>query len=128
LVEGVNGVGLLAIGVTPLEVTHTQLVGADTWQDIFGMGVYVHSEVERAVVTLDGVWALDGRGAGFANKSSDVTIKSSVANCHAPALVGDAGNAGDYAFADAGENVCGCRDAVETCKVLSVALVPPNPL
>jgi hypothetical protein len=127
LVEGVSGVGVMVMS-SEVDVKHTQLVGATLWRDFLGMGLYATGDQNgRSMVNLDEVWVVDGMGAGVANRSSDVSIGGSLIDCHAPALVGDNGEAGDFTFVDRGHNVCGCREEVAACKALSAALEAPEP-
>jgi len=94
----------------------------------FGDGVAAMSYFAPAATKLTAVLVDDSARAGVANFGTHVSLADSHIRCASVALNGEPLVDNDFAFDDAGGNLCGCPWADGACKVLSSGLTPPDPL
>jgi uncharacterized protein DUF1565 len=78
--------------------------------------------------TVTGLRILHSARAGVSVFGTTVSLKGLRVACAAFDLTSQAYDGGDPSFDDAGDNLCGCPDPVEPCKVITPDLVPPSPL
>jgi hypothetical protein len=94
----------------------------------FGDGVALTSSQDQAVVSIVGTIISDSARAGIANFGSNVSLEGSWITCAAFALTGQAYEGYDGVLDDRGDNLCGCPEPTEPCKLVTQELEPPSPL
>src|SRR5262249_51855213 len=96
----------------------------------YGDGIVAgcHSGDGPSHVTLAGDRIEESARAGLSNFGSFVALRSTAIECTAFDIEGEEVQGVAFSFDNQGENVCGCPDAQDKCKVVSAGLDPPKPL
>jgi hypothetical protein len=79
-------------------------------------------------VTLTGDRIEASQRAGLSNFGGTVVFSSTAIACSAFDIEGEEHLGVPFSFDNGGENVCGCPDAKDKCKVVSAGLEPPKPI
>ena len=94
----------------------------------FGDGLLVWSTDVRASAVLSETRIERSARAGIASFGATIGLERMQLLCQPIDLNGEHYGGMDFEFQDAGGNLCGCPEAVATCKAMSAQLEPPPPL
>jgi hypothetical protein len=96
--------------------------------DLFGDGIAVVSFDGPTEARLSGC-LIDGNArAGLSNFGAHVGLARTMIRCNSFELSAETYNNQPYAIDDLCDNSCGCPEAADVCKAVSVGLAPPEPL
>lgn len=123
-IETTHELGLAAIR-SHGDLLRTVIVGVAASADdgLFGDGVAI---IDDGPVVVEGCTIHQSARAGLSVFGSQVTVKDTDLRCNDLALAVDALSGSAPELTDGGGNLCGCDDALVTCKALSAGLSPPG--
>ena len=93
----------------------------------FGDGIAVAAFEIPTLVNLESSTIEHSERAGLLNFGAHASIGRSLIRCAAFDINAEPIWDNDYVIDDLGDNACGCPDAVDACKAVSVGLEPPLP-
>jgi len=94
----------------------------------FGDGITAFSVDGSASVDVARSQIVDSARAGLSSFGASISLQDSAIRCAAFALTGQDVDSFAFSFEDRGGNLCGCPEAVESCKLAEPMLEPPSPL
>jgi hypothetical protein len=131
-IQDTQQTGLFVAGaITDIESVVIEDTGADG-NGLYGDGLLVSHAVFNGAPVATGaqvrqVHIARSARAGFSSFAAPVSLAASTLDCNPIHLAGETYQGLAASFTDGGNNVCGCGDVVEACKVLSADLAPPEP-
>jgi hypothetical protein len=129
LVEQNRDVGIFVGGSDArVESTVVRDTRARESDSLFGDGVAAMEWGAPTSVTLTDARIEESARAGVASFGASVTLARTAIACAALDLDGEPFEGNNVEFADQGDNVCGCPQALNACKLVSTELDPPAPL
>ncbi|MBW2458201.1 MAG: right-handed parallel beta-helix repeat-containing protein [Deltaproteobacteria bacterium] len=126
LVDRANEVGVLIISSDGV-VEDSLVRDTGTLESgILGDGLCANSVLGEATLSLLRTTTVGNARVGVSSFGGQVLLADNLIECNTIDLNGEDYSGHQAQFADQGGNVCRCGDAVETCKVLSSSLEPPQ--
>lgn len=92
----------------------------------FGDGIVVVASSSPAEADVRTVAVEDSARAGVGVFGARLSMAGSRIRCASFAIDGEPNGGADFVLHDGGDNLCGCPEALESCKVVSAGLAPPG--
>jgi hypothetical protein len=121
------GISVLGSDAT-IERTNIQGTQARASDGLLGDGLLAMGYDAAAMVTVRDTRIDDSARAGVANFGATVSLQRVSVGCAAFALNAEELEGLSAAFVDSSETLCGCPEAVDSCKATSAGLEPPEPI
>ena len=129
LIENNHDLGFVVTGsVATIDrsiVRNTRPCAAD---DLYGDGVALFSHLAPATTTVTRSRIEDSSRGGLSNFGGAASLQGTLIRCAAFDLNGETYEDLEPAFEDLGDNLCGCPEATEECRLVSAGLNPPDPV
>lgn len=129
LVERAVGIGV-ASGGTPISIEGSMIQGTvATRTGQLGDAILLSAvRGDSGIASVIDTIASDSARAGIASFGVNVSMARNLLLCNAIDIDGEVWDERSFGFSDDGGNACGCPGAERTCKQVSSALTPPEPL